>query len=419
MKEGIPVEEEEFYNRLKEEMTEWQKDGIIESTQAESIMKRYGVEKKTYKPGNAISAISTLAVLLIGVGILLFFASNWELIPDTIKIALLFLATFLTYYAGYVMKFEKKNYPRAGHALIFLGSIMVGASIFLIGQIFNINADTHWLVLLWFVAISPMGYVFDSRPTIGLMILSFTYWLGISIIENYRGMSSTFLLYLLFGIALYSIGQLHELTDKLSKFRMIYKGFGIFFILVSFLYFSLWPSSNNYYSPSYESAGVSMGKILSGIFAIISIMAILANIFEREKLRSTKYEFYLLLAAFIGWILLFLINMYPNLIFTLPVEQYGYFNMPPGLDIILFTVFSAFQIGLSIVTVSIGYYKNEPPLVNIGIFFFALGVMQFYFNNLQGMLPKGLGLIIGGILLFFFATYLEKKRRALLSTMGG
>ncbi len=413
------VEEEEFYSRLKDEMIEWQKDGIIESTQAEAIMKRYGVEKKTYKPGNLISAISTLAVILIGVGIILFFASNWEYIPDTIKIMLLFVATFSTYYAGYVMKFEKQNYPMAGHALIFLGSILVGASIFLIGQIFNINVDAHWLILLWFVAISPMGYVFDSRPTIGLTILTFTYWLSLSITDN-RGMSSPFLLYLLFGIALYSIGQLHELTDKWSRFRMIYKGFGIFFILVSYFYFSMWPS-NHYYSPSYEQAGFSKEKILNGIFAIIAIISIIVNIFKREKLRSTKYEFYLMLAAFIGWIPLFIINIYPQLIYSVRVEQYGYtyFEMNPGLDILLFTVFSAFQIGLSIVTISIGYYKNEAGFVNVGIIFFALGVMQFYFNHLQGMLPKGLGLIIGGIFLFFLATYLEKKRRNLLNTMGG
>jgi len=106
------VEEEEFYSRLKDEIVDWQRDGIIDSTQAEAIMKRHGVEKKTYKPGNVITALSTLAVILIGVGIILFFASNWEYIPDLIKIVLLFTATFSSYYAGYVMRFEKQNYPR-------------------------------------------------------------------------------------------------------------------------------------------------------------------------------------------------------------------------------------------------------------------------------------------------------------------
>ena len=102
------------------------------------------------------------------------------------------------------------------------------------------------------------------------------------------------------------------------------------------------------------------------------------------------------------------------------VEQYGtYFDIIQDMEILLFAVLSTFQIGLSIVTISIGYYKNEVDFVNIGMVFFALGVMQVYINHLQGMLPKGLGLIIGGIFLFFFATYLEKKRRNLLSAMKG
>ncbi len=413
------MEDDEFYSRLKDELEGWQKDGVIESSQAEAIMRRYGIEKKTYKHGNVITALSTLAVILIGVGIILFFASNWELIPDPIKIVLLLSATFSAYYAGYVMRFEKQNYPMAGHALTFLGSILVGASIFLIGQIFNINVEAHWLILLWFIAISPMGYVFDSRPTIGLNILTFTSWLALSVSSGYRGMSSPLLLYLLFGIALYSIGQLHELTDKWARFRMIYKGFGIFFILISYLYFSIWPSEYRYASYYPEQAGfLATTQFLYGAFAIIAVISILANLLAKEKLKSIQYEFYLLIAAFVGWIILFVINTYPELIYTTRVEQYGkYFEMSKGLSILLFAVLSAFQIGLSIVTISIGYYKNEVGFVNIGIIFFALGVMQVYINHLRGMLPRGLGLIIGGIFLFFFATYLEKKRRTLLNAM--
>lgn len=416
------MEEEEFYSRLKEEMAEWQRDGIINSTQAEAIMKREGIDEKTSRPGHLISALSTLAVILIGVGIILFFASNWDRMPDIVKIVLLLAATFSSYFAGYVMRFEKQNYPRAGHALIFLGSILVGASIFLIGQIFNISVDASWLFLLWFIAISPMGYFFDSRPTIGLTILTFTYWLAISVNTGYIGISSPLMLYMLFGIALYSIGQLHEMTDKWARFRMTYKGFGIFFILISYLYFSIWPSEY-YYQPSYPGGAevLATSRFLYGAFAVIAVISIIANLLATEKLKSIKYEFYLLLAAFIGWIILFVINTYPDLIYTIRADQYGgtFFDMDPNLRILLFVVISAFQIVLSIVTISIGYYKSEGNFVNIGILFFAFGVMQFYLNHLQGMLPRGLGLIIGGIFLFFFAAYLEKKRRILLDNMKG
>lgn len=402
------MEDDEFYRRLKDELEGWQKDGVIESSQAEAIMLRYGIEKKGYKPANVITALSTLAAILVGVGVILFFASNWEKMPDIVKVALLLIATFGIYYAGYVMRFEKKNYPTAGHALLFLGSILVGASILLIAQIFNINADSHGLYLLWFVVVAPMGYVFDSKPTIGLNIMIFTYWLGILITTGgYRGMSSPLLLYLLFGIALYSIGQMHELTDKWSGFRMVYKGFGIFFILISYFYFSIWPT---YFFYSYYYGDVKFAaseQLLMGVFAILAIASVLANLVEKEKLKSTKYEFYVLLSAFVGWIFLFIINTYPIL------------QQNKAVETLLFVIFNLFLFGISIGTISIGYYKNQPEFVNTGIIFFALGVMQVYINHLQGMLPKGLGLIFGGIILFLIASYLEKKRKSLLAAMKG
>lgn len=400
------MEEDEFYSRLKDELEGWQKDGVIESSQAEAIMQRYGIEKKGFKPGNVITALSTLAAILVGVGVILFFASNWERIPDVVKVTLLLASTFGIYYAGYLMRFEKKTYPTAGHALLFLGSVFVGATILLTAQIFNINADSHWLYLLWFVVVAPMGYFFDSKPTVGLTILIFTYWMGISITSSgYRGMSHPLLLYMLFGIALYSIGQIHELTEKWSGFRMVYKGFGIFFILISYFYFSIWPS---YFFYSYYYGEVrfeTSEQLLIGIFAIFGVASVLANLVEKEKLKSTKYEFYVLLTAFAGWIFLFVINTYPILQQNKPVET------------LLFIIFNLFLLGISIGTISIGYYKNQPEFVNTGIVFFALGVMQVYINHLQEMLPKGLGLIIGGIILFLIASYLEKKRRALLTAM--
>ncbi len=399
------MEEEAFYSRLKDELARWQKDGIIENSQAEAIMQRYGIEKKGFKPGNAISAISTVAAVLVGFGVILFVGSNWDWLPDNAKIAIMLATTFGAYYAGYVMRFEEKNYPRAGHALLFLGSILVGASIFLIASIYDINVDDHWLVLLWFLIIAPLGYFFDSRPTVSLNILIFIFWLAASIgIE--RNMPVALFLYMLFGIVLYGIGQIHELTEKWSGHRMIYKGFGIFFILLFYLIFSIEPGS---FIDERKVEFIGTGQLIAGAFVILAAASVLANIVESEKLKSTRYEFYVLLAAFAGWIILFLRNNYPTFF-----ESTILFS-----NVLLYIIFNLLFLGLSIGTISIGYYKNQTAFVNAGILFFALGIMQVYFLRLSWMLPTSLGLIIGGVVLFTVASYLEKKRRALLTSMKG
>lgn len=397
------MEEDEFYSRLKNELEEWQKDGVIESSQAEAIMRRYGIEKKGFKPGNAITAISTVAAVLVGVGVLLVFASNWYWLPETVKIAIILATTFGAYYAGYIMRFEEKNYPRAGHALLFLGSILVGPAIFLMAGIYIINVDTPWLALLWFLIIAPLGYFFDSRPTVSLSILIFIIWLAGSM-----GMESNwevaFYIYMLFGIVLYGIGQIHELTEKWSGHRMIYKGFGIFFILLFYFLFIIEPSSFIKYI---KAVFTGTGRLITGAFVILAAASVLVNIVESERLKSTRYEFYVLLAAFAGWIVLFLRAAYPSFFASKFIVS----------DALLFVIFNLLFLGLSIGTISIGYYKNQTVFVNAGILFFALGIILIYLLELSKMLPTSLGLIIGGVVLFTLASYLEKKRRALLISM--
>lgn len=417
------MDEGDFYRRLKEEVKEWQRDGIIDSIQAENILKRQGVEEKGFRPGKVITALSILGSVLVGLGVMLFFASNWKSIPDFLKVIGLFLTTFVTYFVGYVMRFEKKTYPRVGHALLFLASIFVGVTIFLVGQIFHLNVDTHWLIFLWFIAVAPLGYVFESRPTLGLSILTFTVWITYLMFTTYTRISpeSVLLFYMLFGIGLYGLGQLHELSEKWKRFRMVYKGFGIFFILLIYFYFSIRPTHPYYFAETGGFAGfATTPQLLLGVFALIAAVSIIYNFIEKEKLKSTKYELYVLLSAFVGWIFLFAIISYPQLVYE-EVERYGrtYFEVNPDIRTILFVIFNLFLFGLSIGTVSIGYYKNQAPFVNIGVLFFALGVMQVYITHFQGMLPRSISMILGGVVLLVLATILEKKRKSLLSAMKG
>ncbi|MBN1134231.1 MAG: hypothetical protein JXA38_04845 [Methanosarcinaceae archaeon] len=72
---------------------------------------------------------------------------------------------------------------------------------------------------------------------------------------------------------------------------------------------------------------------------------------------------------------------------------------------------------LSIGSILIGYYKAVVPFVNLGMFFFVVGVLHLYFTMLYEFLPKSLALIIGGLILIGCGLYLEKKRRELILGM--
>ena len=136
---------------LKKEVEDWKNKGIIDEYQAQEILSRYGLAETPHEPqkgakedrsSRLITAVSALGALFVGISAILFVASNWNKIPNFIKLIFLFGTTFATYFAGWKLKFSTKSRPKLGHALLFLASILVGATIFLTAQIFNVNANS-------------------------------------------------------------------------------------------------------------------------------------------------------------------------------------------------------------------------------------------------------------------------------------
>lgn len=104
----------------------------------------------------------TFGALLVGAGIFSFVASNWQEIPKSVKVILLISSIIGFYIFGYYLK-EEKKLERSGEAIIMLGSIAFGASIFLIAQIFNIRAEWPEGFVIWFLGAIGIAYTFNSK----------------------------------------------------------------------------------------------------------------------------------------------------------------------------------------------------------------------------------------------------------------
>lgn len=420
---------------LSAEVDKWEKQGIIDEYQARKILSMYGLAEVPSEPGpdlgepeavikeegasRIITIVSMLGAILVGIGVILFVASNWSRIPHFLKLVLLFGTTFVTYFIGWKFKFETQSHPRVGEALLFLASVFVGATIFLTAQIFNVNTGAHWLVLLWFVAISPMGYAFNSKYILGLDIFTFALWM-ILYVTGTRGLAlsnfEVFMLYLLFGISLYGLGQLHITLDKYSHFRIPYQTVGLFFILASYFFFSLESPYERYFM-EITTTSVTI-KLLFIVFAVTSLVSIIGSATKYEKYRTVRHEFFALLLAFVGWIGIWLLTFFSESLTVTRIQYgYSYTTLDPGVATILFVVFNLMLFVLSIGSILIGYYKAVVPFVNLGMFFFVVGVLHLYFTTLYELLPKSLAFIAGGVILIGCGLYLEKKRRELIKGM--
>ncbi|HHX58179.1 MAG TPA: DUF2157 domain-containing protein [Candidatus Moranbacteria bacterium] len=109
-----------------------------------------------------VAIVLTIGALFIGLGFFSFLATNWEKIGDALKL-ILFLGSMIGAYAlGWYLK-EVKNYARTGVSLFFLGTLLYGANLFLIGQIFHI--PVYWMdgFLLWMLGVLAISFIFESR----------------------------------------------------------------------------------------------------------------------------------------------------------------------------------------------------------------------------------------------------------------
>ncbi|WP_440953628.1 DUF2157 domain-containing protein [Methanococcoides sp. FTZ1] len=418
--------EDEHKVWLRGEVEVWNKEGIVDADQAKTILSRYGLDEVTSglekvnrkkDTSQLITALSILGALLIGIGAILFVASNWQKIPTIAKMVLLLGTTYTTYFAGWEFKFNRRTHPKMGDALLFLASLFVGATIFLTAQIFHVNSNSHWLLLVWFLAILPFGYAFNSRIILSLNIFTFALWIAFYISQaRYLSMSSfeIFMLYLLVGINLYGIGQLHLRSEKFAHFRLVHQVFGLFFILISYFYFSL-------ETPYREIlAGLTpitwQVQLIFLFFIVTSIIFLISNFSMYRKIGNAKYEFIVLSIAFSGWVgtwlLTFLIDS-----FTTSVTEYGYTftRLDPQVATILFIFFNLVFFILSIGSILMGYYGAIVPFVDLGMSFFVLGVLHLYFTTLYELLPRSLAFIAGGLILISLGWYLENKRRSIIN----
>ena len=161
-----------FREQLKQELQIWQADGIISPDQSAAITQRYKLDKTGRESRNILLfAIYIIGAVLIAAGVISFVAAHWDKIASSVKIILIIsfmLACHLSVF--YFWKIPGKS-PRLGHALITLGTLVFGANIGLLAQIFHIKANFYNGLYAWAVGAVVMAYALKSIPNVIIAIV--------------------------------------------------------------------------------------------------------------------------------------------------------------------------------------------------------------------------------------------------------
>ncbi len=147
---------------LVNEIEQWSTEGIITKDQAEAIKGRYPDAQPAHAWGRII--FFSLGAILFGLGVILLFAYNWQDLHKFVKLCLVFITLLATHGTGFWLCRPPSNNKAVGEGLHALGTILFGAGIWLIAQIYHINEHYPNGILFWSFGALTMAWALSSTP---------------------------------------------------------------------------------------------------------------------------------------------------------------------------------------------------------------------------------------------------------------
>ncbi len=150
--------------------------GVLTQEAADNLRRYYGGVKGADKKWLVIMLCSVFGALLIGLGIILLIGHNWEQLSRALRTVLSLLPLLIAQgLASWVLlKYPQSHALKEGTATFL--SLMVGASIALISQTYNIPNDTPTFLLTWMLLIVPLVYFMEATIPAGIYIVGVATW---------------------------------------------------------------------------------------------------------------------------------------------------------------------------------------------------------------------------------------------------
>jgi len=161
--------------KLRKEITDLLAEGVIDQQTAERI-EQYYLTKAGPPQSKLVIIFGILGSLLVGLGIVLILAHNWDELSRSIKTAIAFVPLLIgQIICGYTLLRQKDStvWREAGSTFLILG---IGACISLISQIYNIMGSLDGFLFTWIMLTIPVIYVMRSSAASLLYLTGITWY---------------------------------------------------------------------------------------------------------------------------------------------------------------------------------------------------------------------------------------------------
>lgn len=145
--------------QLREKLQEWTAAGLITPEQALAIRTREAGEKPGLPWGILIFA--GFGAVVIGLGVILLFAYNWDQMHKFAKLGVVFGALALAHGSGLLLR-RRESLHGFAEAAFLLGTMLFGAGIWLVAQIYHISAHYPNAFFVWAAAALLLAWALPS-----------------------------------------------------------------------------------------------------------------------------------------------------------------------------------------------------------------------------------------------------------------
>lgn len=410
--------------------------GILSSETAEKIRDYYKTKEST-SHNRLFIVFGILGALLMGLGIILILAHNWDEFSRAVKTGFAFLPLIIGQVLCVYILFKKADavtWRESGAVFLFFA---VGASISLVAQIYNIPGNLSAFLFTWMLLGLPLVYTMKSSAASLLYIIGITYYaaeigywtyptaeshlywlLLLLILPHYyllykKSPHSNFMIFHNWFVpisVLIALGTVAKKTEELMPIAYM-SLLGCYYLIGNNSYFKTQKRRNNGYLILGSLGTIALLLILSfdGFWTKLSGKRFLFN----ELIITPEFWFALVFSLFA--LVLLYSQKRKNPLQNIQSQELVFLIFIPVFILGLFSSVSVILINLLVFGIGIFTIRKGAKINHLGILNYGLGIItalvicRFFDTNLPFFI-RGILFISVGIG-FFAANYWMLKKR--------
>ncbi|SMF27408.1 Uncharacterized membrane protein [Alteromonadaceae bacterium Bs31] len=421
---------------LLNEVELWCNQGLISSEQARQIAALYPYNAET-NWGKIIFA--GVGAVIFGLGIILVLAYNWEFMHRLLKLAVVLSSVAIAHGIGFYYSRSASPHQRIGESLHLLGTMLFGAGIWLVAQVYHIDEHYPNAFFIWAMGAMVLAWVLPSisHTLLALLLVFLWHWYEVF---DFHGLNQSAIWLVLVGILpiawtmrargplflaccliIFSYSTTYFLIAEDNEQTLV----GVIMSLSATMVVgshiagqSLFPQSENIF----RLVGVAVFAVLLFIYSFSEFDAPYFSV-PLSGISASTWGYYSLPTLLLSVALILVFTRYPNtltdkldkleIVLVSGASYLAFFSAFSvfGLYGIVWVLFSVLYLVYSILLIYRGARLQRWQSTTLGGLMLSAYTFARFIDLFESLLLRGLAFLVVGAMLFAIGIYYSKQKQ--------